>query len=427
MHVPSICMISGFGFFHASGHPNSMLLEYLKGYASHGWKVIALGGQPSSALPLDDELRGRIHFIPLRRPVWVPRSYGVGDGVVSSKRHRTSAAQPELTARFLEENSPGLWRLLPMLKFTAKVLYTLRKLERSGVRVDVLYGIEPHGAFAASICGRVSGRATVSRYMGSWVHWGLNNLGVRFALYYPDIYLGSKVAADLVSATNDGTKADLGLRMVGHRIERIRHWINGVPEVGSLVSIAKYDEPVFVTVSRLVPWKRVDLVMRGFRLALDRVPMARLKIIGDGPLEADLSRFSRELGVCGNVIFMGRIAHLDALYEIRRSWAVVSAYYLSNLTNQVLEALALGTAVITVNDGSTDGLLIPGENCLLASETSLESDLAEAMVAVASDPTLSVRLGNGARVTAARKLMPWRLRMAMEVREVERLLGREKV
>lgn len=73
-----------------------------------------------------------------------------------------------------------------------------------------------------------------------------------------------------------------------------------------------------VTVGRLIPRKRVDLALRAF--AVGAPADARLGVIGDGPLEADLRRLADELGIAPRVDFVGfveRDASIDAMASSR--------------------------------------------------------------------------------------------------------------
>jgi glycosyltransferase involved in cell wall biosynthesis len=132
---------------------------------------------------------------------------------------------------------------------------------------------------------------------------------------------------------------------------------------------------------------------------------------------------ARRLGIEEKVVFLGRVPHRCALEEIRRAWAVISVYGLSNLTNQVLEALALGTPVISLSDGSTEGILETGQNSLLVSLEGAIDGLAGAIAVIASNASLRTAMGENARTTAEAKLVTWAQRMKVEVSELERLLA----
>jgi glycosyltransferase involved in cell wall biosynthesis len=105
--------------------------------------------------------------------------------------------------------------------------------------------------------------------------------------------------------------------------------------------------PNLVTVARLFPEKRLDLMLRCMAVIHGAVPTATLTIVGFGDLEATLRAQSATLGLQDCVQFLGFqgnpypfIRHADLLL-------LTSKY--EGLPNSVLEALALGTPVVTTD------------------------------------------------------------------------------
>ncbi|WP_051681614.1 glycosyltransferase [Cellulomonas sp. HZM] len=103
--------------------------------------------------------------------------------------------------------------------------------------------------------------------------------------------------------------------------------------------------PHVVVVTRLVPHKRVDDVVRAFRTVVDRAPEARLRIWGSGVAEADLRALVTELGLAGSVTFEGFTA--DPVKALRSGCVAVSASRSEGFGIATLEALAVGTPVVS--------------------------------------------------------------------------------
>jgi glycosyltransferase involved in cell wall biosynthesis len=100
--------------------------------------------------------------------------------------------------------------------------------------------------------------------------------------------------------------------------------------------------PSILTVSRLVPYKRVDLVIRAFALLAERHPDLRLRIIGQGPEAGTLDALARELGISDRVDFMGYVpSHDDVIKEIASSSVFVSASEIEGFGITVIEAAAV--------------------------------------------------------------------------------------
>jgi glycosyltransferase involved in cell wall biosynthesis len=101
-------------------------------------------------------------------------------------------------------------------------------------------------------------------------------------------------------------------------------------------------EPFYVTVSQLVPYKRVDLVVEAFRSLSDR----RLVVIGDGPERARIAALAG-----ANVRMLGGISDCERDGWLARATAFVFAAE-EDFGIAPLEAQALGTPVIALARGA---------------------------------------------------------------------------
>jgi glycosyltransferase involved in cell wall biosynthesis len=111
----------------------------------------------------------------------------------------------------------------------------------------------------------------------------------------------------------------------------------------------KYD---LISVSRLVEWKRIDLLIR----ATARTGTS-LIVIGDGPKEVELKRLAREIKA--DVHFMGSLPKEQVLFYLRQSriYALVSSY--EGLSFSLLEALSVGKRIL-VSDIDANRSLFEG-------------------------------------------------------------------
>jgi len=134
-------------------------------------------------------------------------------------------------------------------------------------------------------------------------------------------------------------------------------------------------EPLVVSVGRLTASKRVDVLIRAFAEARDRVVGLRLEVIGDGPEEASLRTLADDLGVADAVAFRGRISDDDLVGAYRRARLVASASISEGWGMTLTEAAACGTpAVATAIDGHRDAVT-DGRSGLLADDDDALSGL----------------------------------------------------
>jgi len=153
----------------------------------------------------------------------------------------------------------------------------------------------------------------------------------------------------------------------------------------------------FLYVGRLAAEKGVDVVMEAYRRAESQLPhgVARLVVAGAGPEEKRLRATAPP-----STVFLGfleRDAALPALYASADAFAFASTTETLGLV--VLEAMASGLSVIAAPAGGVAEHLRDGENGIAYPANDVDA-CAAAMVRLATDGSLSVRLRTGARRTA---------------------------
>jgi glycosyltransferase involved in cell wall biosynthesis len=106
-----------------------------------------------------------------------------------------------------------------------------------------------------------------------------------------------------------------------------------------------YDSgPHLVAAGRLRREKGFDLLLEAMPAVLLQFPTARLAILGEGPLEAELREQARRLGVAESVEFSGYRQDPWSYFKHADLFLLPSRF--EGLPNVVLEALALGTTVV---------------------------------------------------------------------------------
>jgi glycosyltransferase involved in cell wall biosynthesis len=112
-------------------------------------------------------------------------------------------------------------------------------------------------------------------------------------------------------------------------------------DVQRFASVGNDERRGYVTVSRLAPYKRNDVLLEAFA----QMPGRSLTVIGDGPERAALERMRPS-----NVTFAGRLPDEDVARRVGGARAFVFAAE-EDFGIAVVEALAAGTPVIALNAG----------------------------------------------------------------------------
>jgi glycosyltransferase involved in cell wall biosynthesis len=126
-------------------------------------------------------------------------------------------------------------------------------------------------------------------------------------------------------------------------------------------------------ICRLVPHKRIDVLLRAFAQAFQGQPV-HLNIGGDGKQRAAWERLAQQLNIAAQVTFLGALSREQVRDLIRRSHAVVSSSDVETFGVTLIEAMACGKPVISTRSGgpelfvtASNGLLVPkGDPAALA-------------------------------------------------------------
>jgi glycosyltransferase involved in cell wall biosynthesis len=160
----------------------------------------------------------------------------------------------------------------------------------------------------------------------------------------------------------------------------------------------RHPRPLVIVVGRLVPVKRLDIVVRQLVRIRPLLPGLEARIIGEGYERPGLDRLVHDLGAEGWLQFTGRIGDAELLELYRSAWVLTSASGHEGWGMTVTEAGACATpAVVSDIPGHRDAVL-DGVTGLLARS---DGELGDGLVRVLTDAAVRERLGSAARDRAA--------------------------
>ncbi|MFI9241332.1 glycosyltransferase family 4 protein [Streptomyces sp. NPDC053086] len=183
--------------------------------------------------------------------------------------------------------------------------------------------------------------------------------------------------------------------------EKTFHPASGGDEVRARLGLT--DRPVVVCVSRLVPRKGQDTLIRAMPRILAAEPDTVLLIVGGGPYEQDLRRLARETGVAGSIRFTGAVpwSQLPAHYGAGDVFAMPCRTRRGGLDVEglgivYLEASATGLPVVAGDSGGAPDAVIDGETGWVVRGGSPQA-AADRIVPLLGDPELRRRMGERGR------------------------------
>jgi N-acetyl-alpha-D-glucosaminyl L-malate synthase BshA len=172
---------------------------------------------------------------------------------------------------------------------------------------------------------------------------------------------------------------------------------------------AQPGERILVHVSNFRPLKRVLDVLRVFHRVRERVPDARLLMVGDGPDRALAEQYCRDHGFCHAVSFIGNLPMVEEVLIGADLFLFASETESFGLA--ILEAMAAGVPVVAAGVGGVPEVVVDGETGYLLPVGDVEG-MAAAAVALLSDEPRRRAVAAAAR------------RRAVEVFSEEEMVGR---
>ncbi|MEU6085931.1 glycosyltransferase family 4 protein [Streptomyces sp. NPDC047085] len=183
--------------------------------------------------------------------------------------------------------------------------------------------------------------------------------------------------------------------------EKTFHPGSGGDEVRARLGLT--ERPVVVCVSRLVPRKGQDTLIRAMPRILAAEPDTVLLVVGGGPYEPDLRRLARETGVEASVRFTGAVpwSELPAHYGAGDVFAMPCRTRRGGLDVEglgivYLEASATGLPVVAGDSGGAPDAVLDGETGWVV-RGGEPAEAADRIITLLGDPELRRRMGERGR------------------------------
>jgi len=267
------------------------------------------------------------------------------------------------------------------------------------LRPDVLHTYLLHGNILGRLVGRLVGVPVIigsERTIGQARRWG--RLATRLT--------NSLTDAVEVNSEIGGRAIERDLGVPSEKIELVRSGLDlsafaaasRRDELRSEFGIAA-DQHLIVFMGRLRRVKGGKFGIRAFASAFDLSPSIRMVVAGEGEQREFLTSLALKLGVAEQVKFLG--VRNDVPDLLAAADSVLMPSLTEGFPRTAIEAMAAAKPVIATNVGGTPEAVIDGETGILVAPQDVEA-LAKAIVTLASDSDLQVRLGKAGRDRAVK-------------------------
>jgi glycosyltransferase involved in cell wall biosynthesis len=158
----------------------------------------------------------------------------------------------------------------------------------------------------------------------------------------------------------------------------------------------------FAYSGRLITLKGLDTLIAAFAMVRRKVPDARLVLAGSGN-SAYWGERAREAGLGTDAIeFLGHVPYDKMPGHLREADALVLPSRSESMPYAVLEAMSCGLPVVATRVGGIPEIIDNGRNGLLVPLNDVKN-LADSMLAIATDSGLRERLSKAARMTTTHR------------------------
>jgi glycosyltransferase involved in cell wall biosynthesis len=150
------------------------------------------------------------------------------------------------------------------------------------------------------------------------------------------------------------------------------------------------------TITRLMPSKGNEYLVEAARRVADALPSARVYIVGEGELQADLQARADALRLGDRLIFTG--FRRDVAEALAALDLVVFPSLWEGTPLTVLETLAMGKPIVSTDADGLQDVLTNGQDAVMVPRRDAGA-LADAILRLAADPAERARLASNAKLT----------------------------
>lgn len=325
---------------------------------------------------------------------------------------------------------PKIYSLLRNMRFVLNQFLIVLFFMLNRKKYDVIYTYEVEFVPGAKLISKIYRVPLVSRFQGTILYplmkrrfWKIRYLAHFWAI---------SIKSDLTIMTDDGTQGDKVIRILrDNNMEKTwfirngvdKHSINLSNVSSKIKDIVKQNKgkKLFLSISRLQQWKRVDRSIDIFNTVQKEYTRCYYLVGGDGAKKKDWESYSNSLGLSDKIIFLGGINKDEVYYLQQTASFFLSTYELSNMGNPLFEAMSNGCIVVTVNNGTTSNLIKDMNNGIISNESEYIKN-AEKIVSVLNNEYLFNNIRQNTIKTFKKEFFTWKERMNVEYDTVLEIL-----
>lgn len=281
--------------------------------------------------------------------------------------------EPQIPIEKVRFICPPKWLAKLLSRAGAKAIWMFLAGFRYKPDLYMGYHLAP-GACSALIAGKVLGRPSCYQMTGGPVEIIGGGIGaiesIGGALGRPSKLIEAmaiKVVRqfDLIVVRGNKAKEFFAVRNIRDTVAVITGSVNGFRRT---IQNERIIHMIFV--GRLSPIKQVHQFIEIVAAIAHQIPDIRAAVVGDGPLLGDMRKYACELGLSGNIEFLGKKKEIEAILANSRIFVLTSKS--EGLSIALAEAMVAGVVPVVANVGELGELVNDGVNGYLVEQNNID-------------------------------------------------------
>jgi glycosyltransferase involved in cell wall biosynthesis len=296
---------------------------------------------------------------------------------------------------------------------------------------DIVYSVGSDMVLSTSKYCKENKIFHISRFLGTYLG-GIVQTDKAKAIFsylkgiYPEIR-GFKADTDLTVIDDDGTKGDLVYQKLGLDENKLIFWRDGIDitytelsedEKSDLRKTCGIDtnKRVFLLASRIADWKRLDrLISCIHSLSTDLRNNISVLVLGDGPMLEEIMHLSNKMNTSDTIRFMGMVPSDDVFKYLQISDFFISFQDVTNVGNNVLQAVSAGVPLMLTNSGNTENFINGNDVGYIFDPKTIENEFEKAVRETFDNPSIYIAKKNNIKKFKDKVLWNWEDRMKKEI------------
>lgn len=237
---------------------------------------------------------------------------------------------------------------------------------------------------------------SLAKHLGFRTVYSEDTIPQSYTVHFYQGLAGAMTSIDVVAACSCASARAIAPYCDPRRSIEILPHIVPAPEIDTPGDISHAGDFAVGSFSRLVPEKDIVTLLRAAQVVLMQQPAMRFLIASDGPERLKLMSLAEELGIAGNIDFLGLLPETEISEKMAGVDLVASSSLYEGMPVSLIEAMALAKPVVATAVGGVPEVVEDGVTGMLVPLCD-PAALASAILAISSDRELHQRMSRAAR------------------------------